>query len=270
MNRARFDTNAIIGAATVAAAILGAVTGRRSLSWSAAFGAFVVTVFAMRTRADTDRLRDEARDANAEIEQLEETVAAQVQNRLAAEAAVKNLGDQLRTAEQRLGDATGPVMFDGGGGEPLTDPTTGLFNQEYFLLALDSRVAAARRHLRPVAVAILEVVAGPDGEDRPAADPLVVADALRETLRESDTATRLGGGRFGVVLEDTPEDGAVWTIERIRRCLATDRNDTTLWAGIACYPAHAFEVGALVERAETALAAARDWHQDRIEIATAD
>ncbi len=42
----------------------------------------------------------------------------------------------------------------------LTDESTGLFSQEYFDVALDARLSAARRHLRPVAVVLIEVVEG--------------------------------------------------------------------------------------------------------------
>ena len=52
--------------------------------------------------------------------------------------------------------------------------------------------------------------------------------------------------------------------------LNEENPDITLWAGVACYPAHAFDVGALIERANGALESAREWHQDRIEVATAD
>ena len=52
--------------------------------------------------------------------------------------------------------------------------------------------------------------------------------------------------------------------------MAEDNPDLTLWAGVACYPAHAFDVGALIDRADLALESAREWHQDRIEVATAD
>ena len=42
-----------------------------------------------------------------------------------------------------------------------------------------------------------------------------------DTVREADIACRLDGDRcFGMVLEDTPENGAVWTVERFRRSLA--------------------------------------------------
>ena len=108
------------------------------------------------------------------------------------------------------------------------------------------------------------------GADRPLADPILVADALRETLRESDSATRLSDGRFGVVLDNTPENGAIQTLERLHRCLAQDHPTLTVWAGVACYPAHAFDLGAIIDRANVALATAQDWHQDRIEVAAAD
>ena len=98
----------------------------------------------------------------------------------------------------------------------------------------------------------------------------MVADNLVATLRESDTACRTSRGLYALVLEDTPENGAVWTIERLRRRLAENSSDYTVWAGIACYPAHAFEVRDLVGKASEALDAATEWHQDRIEVALAD
>jgi predicted signal transduction protein with EAL and GGDEF domain len=59
-------------------------------------------------------------------------------------------------------------------------------------------------------------------------------------------------------------------MERFRRRLAEEHPDITMWAGVACYPAHAFDVPALIDRADIALRCAHDWHQDRIEVATAD
>ena len=273
MSDLRMDITTGVGLAGAGAGILAAVTGRRKLALVAAAGAAVAAVVARREAQATNDLERRVASMNEQIRQLENAVAAQVQSRMAAEEAVKSLSTQLTDAERRAGDASPiPLVIsdDGSASEGLTDPVTGLFNHEYFLVALDSRIAAARRHLRPVAVALLDIVEGREGDERPAADPRMIADALRETLRESDTATRLKDGRFGVVLEDTPENGAIWTMERVRRRLAEDNADLTLWAGVACYPAHAFDVGALIERADTALESAREWHQDRIEVATAD
>jgi len=47
----------------------------------------------------------------------------------------------------------------------------------------------------------------------------VVGDVVRRTLRESDSACRLGELMIGAILEDTPEAGAVWAAERVRGTL---------------------------------------------------
>ena len=149
----------------------------------------------------------------------------------------------------------------------LLDPGTGLYNDEYFRVAVDTRVLAARRHLRPVAVVLFDVI---DSHSNSAADPGPVANAIKQTLREADTACRLADGRYGFVLEDTPEDGAIWTVERLRRKLSEYQSEQTRWAGIACYPAHAFSADEVMKKAEHAFTAAREWAQDRIEVAATE
>jgi GGDEF domain-containing protein len=160
--------------------------------------------------------------------------------------------------------------LDGDLSAALTDAKTGLFNEQFFRVTLDTRVSAARRHLRPVAVVLLQVAEGVREGAPSAVAPDVVAGGVRATLRDADTACRLDDGRFALILEDTPENGAVWTVERVRRALAIEHPGQTLWAGIACYPAHAFDAWELFDRAARALEAAREWHQDRIEVATSD
>jgi two-component system cell cycle response regulator len=155
-------------------------------------------------------------------------------------------------------------------GELLTDPTTDLFSEAYLRVALDSRLASARRHLRPVAVALLEVTEGIPDDLAVPAPPDRVADAIRETVREADIACRMNDGHFAVILEDTPENGAVWTVERIRRNLVSRFGHHTLWAGVACYPAHAFDSAELMSQVRLALETAKEWKQDRIEVAAAE
>lgn len=152
------------------------------------------------------------------------------------------------------------------------DGTTGLFNEAYFRVAVETRITAARRQLRPVAVVILEVRDG-NSDDHQPADALAVATVVRRTLRDADTACRLEDGRVAMVLEDTPEDGAIWAVERLRRALnATAATGKTQmrWAGIACYPAHAFDAKEALAKAERAFLLAREWKQDRIEVAAVD
>ena len=141
----------------------------------------------------------------------------------------------------------------------LRDEESGLLNEEYFRAALPNRVATARRVLRPISVVLMRIDVGASA--RP------VAFGLLDTLRESDTACRLDDGSFGLILEDTPENGAVWTMQRLRSLLQEQAVEVIIWAGVASYPAHALEAPELLTLAEKALADATLWDQSRIEIA---
>lgn len=151
--------------------------------------------------------------------------------------------------------------------DPVTDPVTGLFNERFFMATLEKRVSAARRGLRPLGLVLLEVVTDIAAEHPRPTDPMFVTDALVDALREADTMARLDDGRFAVLLEDTPETGCVWTIERMRRRLNESHPGHTVWAGLSCYPSHAFEQDHLMAQARSALLAAMEWRQDRIEVA---
>jgi len=147
--------------------------------------------------------------------------------------------------------------------EPLYDDESGLFSGSYFRHTLNQRVATARRHLHPMSIALVRPLE---------AVPLKRAvEAVLATVRESDTACRLEDGTFALILEDTPENGAVWTVERLRQAIVElTGTDVSLWAGVACYPAHSLEADDLLSRAESALDAACEWPQHRIEVALPD
>ena len=186
--------------------------------------------------------------------------------------------DALRLAEEERAaralddaDATAPSLSTAVASSraSLPDAETGLFSEEYLHVALEARIASARRNLRPVAVALVDVVHDPQEPSDNRAVPRGVAASVIETIRESDTASRLQSGIFAMVLEDTPENGAVWTMERLRRKLSDANPDCTVWAGVACYPAHALDPDEMLQKAGLALAAAAEWSQDRIEVAVA-
>lgn len=157
-------------------------------------------------------------------------------------------------------------------GEPLLDEATGLLDGRYFEPALQSRVAAARRLLRPVTVVLLQL----DRDRRVGADERdastgAFAVVLRQTLREADTACRIDDARFGLILEDTPEGGGVWAAERIRAGFARGGGPVQLLsAGVAAYPSHALDADELLERAERALTRARASGRGQVEVAVAD
>lgn len=178
-------------------------------------------------------------------------------------------GERIKSLESELETLRAELSSPPEERSALTDPESQLYSEAYFRVALDARIAAARRHLRPVAIALLEVNEGPASSSTPV-PPARAAESIRQTVRDADTACRLDDGTFAIILEDTPENGAVWTVERVRRNLVSRFGSHTMWAGVACYPAHAFSTDELLSQANDALVSAREWQQDRIEVAISE
>lgn len=120
-------------------------------------------------------------------------------------------------------------------------------------------MATAKRMMWPLSVVLVD-----NGNDGTIG---VVTHAIVLTVRECDVACRLDNGRFALLLEDTPEDGAIWVTERVRRLLGSQSEPVPLWAGVATYPVHALDAGSLLAAAGTALDAALEWRTPRIEVA---
>lgn len=145
---------------------------------------------------------------------------------------------------------------------------SGLLDAAFVHTTLRGRMAIARRELRPLSVVCFEVHETDAGGHTGAAVPTeVVAAIVRRTLRETDVSGHLDEQTYVSILEDTGEDGAVWTAERIRRNLTGAGQPRRFRAGVAAYPAHGLEPEELEAKAREALAAARDWATDRIEVA---
>ena len=142
--------------------------------------------------------------------------------------------------------------------DALRDADTGLLNEAYLRAALPNRVATARRALRPLSLGLIAI--NPDVATQ-------LTYALLDTLRESDTACRMDDGGFAVLLEDTADTGAAWTIERVRRLMTEQGILHPMWAGVSSYPAHALEADDLMRLAVVALHDAQLWESSRIEIA---
>ena len=156
-------------------------------------------------------------------------------------------------------------------GGAVRDPDTGLLGEQYFELALEHRIAAARRQLQPVTLLLLALDSEgtSDAYDQEALAEF--ATTLRQTLRESDTTCRIGPASFGVILEDTSEAGGVWAAERLRTALIRKGDSLLrLSAGVAAYPTHALEADEVLARATRALEAARASGSSRVEVASAD
>jgi len=243
----------------IVVAIFGAVSDIASLGLIAAAISGILAATVVWVSGNHATQTDRLIKAENELTRLQSTaITDSVAKRIAGERPAP-----VETIRTPGGDLTGLDISDT---SDLADPDTGLLGERYFVITLEARVAAARRHLRPLALILLEAVHDPTGTAS-AIDATIAADVVRETLRDADTLCRLHNGRYAVLLEDTPENGAIWTVERIRRRLGEQLDDVTVWAGIACYPANGFDGPEVLDRAREALEQAREWRQDRTEVA---
>lgn len=152
----------------------------------------------------------------------------------------------------------------------LVDPVTGMLDQRYFIVALERRVAASRRKLTPFGLVILELTPEDPRRHRVTDQSMkVLAAVVRAVLRESDTGCRIDDQTIGVLLEDTPEAGALWATERVRAGFfaTTFRGNVRLAAGIAAYPAHALEADRLLAAAREAARRSREMGDESIQLA---
>jgi diguanylate cyclase (GGDEF)-like protein len=101
-----------------------------------------------------------------------------------------------------------------------TDDLTGVANRRHFLEVLNKELARHRRHGTPFAVAVLDVdhfknvndTFGHDAGDRVLC---AIARCLIDTLRTYDGVGRIGGEEFGILLPNTPLQGAEETCKRL-------------------------------------------------------
>src|SRR5207253_685372 len=133
---------------------------------------------------------------------------------LVAGASSLALLDRARRAEHRaalateeLADLRGVELEPRPEIQSVVDPETGLPDARFFEVVVESRVSAARRHLWPVTVILLEIA---PGQAMTSTTIGGLTALLRHTLRESDVICRVGARAFALLLEDTNEAGGVW------------------------------------------------------------
>ena len=100
------------------------------------------------------------------------------------------------------------------------DPVTGLVDLREFCLRLEIELSRARRHERPLALALLDLEGFTElnaSEGRAAGDVALcaVAGVLNRFLRAYDLACRTTGDEFALLLPETDTDGAYACLERI-------------------------------------------------------
>jgi diguanylate cyclase (GGDEF)-like protein/putative nucleotidyltransferase with HDIG domain len=159
------------------------------------------------------------------------------------------------------------------------DALTGLLNRRAFEEMLNFELDRSRRTGRPVSLIIGEI----DGMGRlnaerghGAGDKALkqVADHLNKWKRRIDSAGRIGGEKFGVLLPETDEHGAFLVAERLRRAsrqtFGHQSLPLTISFGVASFPEHGDQFGVLMGAATRAVDAAVELGRDRSVVYCAD
>lgn len=150
------------------------------------------------------------------------------------------------------------------------DPLTKLINRSLFYDRLVSGLSTARRHQNSLAVLFLDVndfKTINDTYGHAIGDGVLctVAQRLESCLRETDTAARMGGDEFTVLLTDIPSMEAVThKIEQILTVLAEPLGAEfggismpSCSIGVACYPADGDDADTLLRHSDSAMYTAK-------------
>lgn len=102
----------------------------------------------------------------------------------------------------------------------IRDPLTDLYNKDYFHRRLQEEIRRALRHSESLTVAMIDMdrlKVTNDTYGHPAGDAVIatIANAIRESCRQSDVPCRYGGDEFAVILPETNKEQAVVFAERL-------------------------------------------------------
>ncbi|HEU4479830.1 MAG TPA: GGDEF domain-containing protein, partial [Pyrinomonadaceae bacterium] len=156
------------------------------------------------------------------------------------------------------------------------DHLTGLANRRRFRVALSREVERWRRYGVPCALLLLDIdhmKAINDRYGHPAGDAVIreVANVLTKVSRDNDTAARLGGEEFALLLASIDGDKAATAAERLRAILAEQRipeiGNFTVSIGVAGCPAHANSERTLYAASDRALYVAKNEGRNRLAVA---
>lgn len=146
------------------------------------------------------------------------------------------------------------------------DFLTGLVNRRRFRKALGQEVERWRRYRIPCSLLLLDIdhmKVINDTHGHPAGDLVIrsVAGALTELSRDNDTAARLGGEEFALLLAGVDGAKAFAAAERLRQAVATASvegvGSVTISVGVGACPEHARTERELFAASDAALYTAK-------------
>lgn len=146
--------------------------------------------------------------------------------------------------------------------QAVTDGLTGLYNRRYFEEYLAKEVKRAQRQNQPFSVIgidldFLKQINDKHGHAFGDLAIKTVAEVLKRNARNIDTAARMGGEEFNVILPGVDSNGAMIAAERIRKAIEDSELDTighvTASIGVATFLEHTDNVEELIELTDQAM-----------------
>jgi diguanylate cyclase (GGDEF)-like protein len=146
----------------------------------------------------------------------------------------------------------------------VTDPLTGLYNRRLFSESFEKELNRARRYGQPHGLVILDLHRFKEVNDKhghPRGDEVLraMADTLKKALRTSDSAFRIGGDEFALLLPQTDAAQALALTRRITTVFAEFilplqlAVSVTIDHGIAIFPQDAESADQLIHLADERL-----------------
>ena len=146
----------------------------------------------------------------------------------------------------------------------VTDPLTGLYNRRLFGESFEKELNRARRYTQPLSLVILDLHRFKEVNDKhghPRGDEVLRATAatLKKALRTSDSAFRIGGDEFALLLPQTDSQQALALSRRVEAVFAEMLQPLQLEVavsmdhGIAIFPQDAEQSDQLIRIADERL-----------------
>ena len=156
------------------------------------------------------------------------------------------------------------------------DSLTGLANRRRFRVALKQEVERWRRYRMPCSLLMVDIDHLKRINDQfghPAGYAVIrqIAHTLKEVSRDNDTAARLGGEEFALLLAGVDLQKAAAAAERLKVVLSGRRVDevgtVTVSIGVASCPENATSERTLYSASDSALYVSKNSGRDRVSVA---
>lgn len=153
-------------------------------------------------------------------------------------------------------------LFEEVKAQAVTDGLTGLYNRRYFEEYLKKEVTRAMRQQQAFSIVGLDLdhlkqINDKYGHAYGDLAIKTVANVLKKNARSIDTAARMGGEEFNVILPGVDSKGAMIAAERIRKALESEKLDTighiTASIGVATFLEHSDNIEDILELTDQAM-----------------